>query len=317
MERTPYPYATSFPLEELTLYFSDGSSATTIFKDLAWERLLADASRTKPRFLYEPRRSIETYRRILAPEGLGARCHVAIAEPDVPRYWLLLEKVPGVQLWQVGDFATWEGVARWLARFHARFANRVAAVRQANPHLLEYNAQLLGVWLQRACAALQTSPDTRARALLDILDGYDQVIDAIASLPVTLVHGEFYPLNILVGVEGSGAHVWPVDWEMAATGPGLLDLAALAGGWSASHRQRLVAAYHTEIARLGADVPTLDATHLGVDLCRLHLALQWLGWSPGWVAKHGRDHDWLGEALDLARALIGGNSVEIFPHSPA
>ena len=44
-----------------------------------------------------------------------------MADADRPRYWLLLEKVAGVELWQVGDFAVWEDVARWLGAFHARF----------------------------------------------------------------------------------------------------------------------------------------------------------------------------------------------------
>ena len=41
------------------------------------------------------------------------------------------------------------------------------------------------------------------------------------------------------------------------------------------------------------------AETLSADLarCRLHLALQWLGWSPDWRPPPEHAHDWLGEAL--------------------
>lgn len=304
LARRPHPYATSFALEELTVRFADGGGETLVFKDLAWDRLLPDASRAKPRFLYEPRRAVETYRRILAPAGIGVRCHAALADEAAggpSRHWLLLEKVPGVPLWQIGDDATWDGVARWLAGFHARFAGRLGEVRAANPYLLDYGPELFELWLDRARAALRSSDDERAPRLLDALEGYGALIDAMAAFPASFVHGEFYPLNILVAGVGPDVQVWPVDWEMAATGPTALDLAALVAGWDDQHRQRLVSAYRARLVELTDDVPPSDVLQHGVDCCRLHLALQWLGWSPGWVAKDGRDLDWLGEALGLAR----------------
>jgi aminoglycoside phosphotransferase (APT) family kinase protein len=42
--------------------------------------------------------------------------------------------------------------------------------------------------------------------------------------------------------------VCPVDWEMAAVGPGLVDLAALsAGGWTAPEREALALAYYAAL----------------------------------------------------------------------
>jgi hypothetical protein len=90
---------------------------------------------------------------------------------------------------------------------------------------------------------------------------------------------------------------------MAATGPGALDLAALVGGWQAGARGRLVEAYRSRLGEVAAGRPSEEELAVAVDRCRLHLALQWLGWSPGWVAKDGRAHDWVGEALELARRL--------------
>ena len=71
---------------------------------------------------------------------------------------------------------------------------------------------------------------------------------ALAALPPTFVHGEFYPSNVLVETTPEGPVCVPVDWEMAAVGPGLVDLAALAGGWDEAERARLLGAYREGLA---------------------------------------------------------------------
>ncbi len=40
-----------------------------------------------------------------------------------------------------------------------------------------------------------------------------------------------------------------------------------------------------------------------LDYCRLHLAVQWSGWSSGWSPPAEHVQDWLGEALSLAEKL--------------
>jgi aminoglycoside phosphotransferase (APT) family kinase protein len=102
--------------------------------------------------------------------------------------------------------------------------------------------------------------------------------------------------------EGEGLRVCPVDWEMAALGPGLIDLAALtAGGWTSDEREKLALAYH---AALGShETPPLDAFLVVLDYCRLHLAVRWLGWSQDWTPPPEHAQDWLGEALGLAEKL--------------
>lgn len=82
----------------------------------------------------------------------------------------------------------------------------------------------------------------------------------------------------------SGPTVCPVDWEMAAVGPGLLDLAALASGWTEGEVDRLTRAYYT------AANGSLDA-------------VQWLGWASGWQPPPEHVHDWLTSAMTLAEKL--------------
>jgi hypothetical protein len=166
------------------------------------------------------------------------------------RSWLALEKVDGVELWQRGDIAAWEAAARWVARLHREFASRPLAAR----HLLCHDERFYRRW--------------------------------IAQLPRTLIHGELYASNVLV----SGARIAAVDWEMAAIGPGVIDLAALVTGWDSDSRRRIVAAYG-EVAQ--ADLAA----------ARLQLALQWLGWAKQWDAPAEHRRDWLAEARDAALDL--------------
>lgn len=96
---------------------------------------------------------------------------------------------------------------------------------------------------------------------------------------------------------GDEVRVAPVDWELAAEGPGLTDLAALVSGWPAADRQALVAAYAAE-----PGVPAFTARDL--DLARFQVAIQWLGWAPPrWQPPPERRHDWLAEATEIAEEL--------------
>ena len=305
LERAPYAYATSFPLEEVEARLGDGRRLQLILKDLTWERLLGDARHTKPRFLYEPRRPIDTYRRILAGTDLGVRCYAAVADDRNRRYWLLLEKVAGVELWQVGTFATWESVARWLARLHRAFAAEEGdGVLERNRFLIRYDEALFGTWPARALEAAEArgAGTQDRRRLADIATGYGEVVQTLCALPPTFVHGELYPSNVLVDERAPETKVWPIDWEMAGLGPAYLDLVALTAGWDGGKQWRLVDAYVEELgtARWRREGHELARV---LECCRLHYALQWLGWSATWSAPPEHARDWLGEALEVGGRL--------------
>ena len=308
LERRPSPYRTSFALEELDLLLDDGTRLQLMFKDLGSQGLLAGARQAKPAFLYNPLREIESYRAILAPSRLGtAICYGAIVEPQLGRYWLFLEKVPGVELYQVGEFATWLQVARWLAGMHTRVAEDVERLTGA-AHLLIYDGDFYRQWVRRAQVFLQhgkalQSRDAR-RGFERLAARYDQVVERLVALPVTFIHGEFYPSNVLIQETAAELRVCPVDWEMAAVGPGLIDLAALTTGrWTEDKRIALAMAYRAELAPNGGWLPAPETFLAALDYCHLHLAVQWLGWAPDWSPPPEHAQDWLREALRLAEKV--------------
>ena len=308
--RRPADNRSSFALEELDLCLNDGAALSLLFKNLGRHALLESARHVKPAFLFNPLREIEAYRRFLATDRMGtAVCFGAEVDAPSGRYWLFLEKVPGVELYQVGDFATWQHVARYLAARHSCFAaDRDLLARARSAHLLMYDADYFRTWLDRAqeFVAVETlSPQQNGRHFLERLASrYEQVIERLVALPVTLIHGEFYASNVLVEENAQGQRVCPVDWEMAGVGPGLIDLAALtAGNWTDEQRTALALAYHAGLPPdHGLSLPP-DALLAALDYCHLHLAIQWLGWSSEWSPPPDHRRDWLSEAMRLTEKL--------------
>jgi hypothetical protein len=300
LARRPFERASSYAMEELRLSFDNGPDLSVVMKDLSWDRLSAKAAAAKPSFVYHPLRSIYTYERILRDIGVGPRCYASIADRSRGVYCLLLEKVDDWRLGKAGGFHIWKTVAFWLGTFHARFLDRPDDARAANPHLIDYSPAFCLLWCERAVRALEGSDDGRARKLMRLLGGYEEHAEAMGSLPSTFIHGEFYPSNVLVGAHGTGLRVCPVDWEVSATGPALLDFAALSGGkWSDEQRHGMLAAYRGGLNHAGASVPLWEEMLVQLERCRLQLALQWMGWTTSYSTPPGKGsgHDWVGEAL--------------------
>ncbi|HEX2179769.1 MAG TPA: phosphotransferase, partial [Actinomycetota bacterium] len=224
LARAPSRYSTSFAMENLEVTLNDGSRLGLVFKDLSPEALLDGARRTRPGFAYLARREVDVYRRVLSPAGMGtAHPFAAEADPGAGRYWLFLEKVEGVELYQVQDLEIWKAAARWLSFLHERFASVEVPASVAG-----YDAGWYRRWMGRA---LEFSPEGTAAALERLVPAHEATVEHLSALPATLIHGDFYASNVLTGWTGSGLRVCPVDWERAAIGPGMLDLASLCAGW--------------------------------------------------------------------------------------
>ncbi|HJZ60483.1 MAG TPA: aminoglycoside phosphotransferase family protein [Gemmataceae bacterium] len=305
IERQRSAYSSSFALDELEVRLEDGTAVSLVLKDLSRSAILEGARRARPAFRYDPLREVRTYRDLLAPARLGTPAYYgSVADPAAGRYWLFLERVQGVRLNEVGDFAVWEEVARWLARLHVAFASR--AERLAHEGWPRHGGEFYRVWADRAgeftrVADPPLSPGT-VRRLRRLVASYDRVVGRLLALPVTLIHDEFYPSNVLIGQRDGRLRVCPVDWETAAVGPGLIDLAALtAGDWTDGQRRVLVRAYLEALPH--GPGGSEDEVLTGLDYCRLHSAVQWAGWSTDWSPPPECARDWLEDALTLAESL--------------
>jgi Ser/Thr protein kinase RdoA (MazF antagonist) len=311
--RTPSEFSSSHAVEELDITLANDVCLTLVFKNLSKRALTMEARANKPRFLINPRREIDVYNTLLPRYGQGtANCVASVIDERREQYWLILEKVPGVELYQVGDFDTWLETARWLARFHDA-TSAFPAKADSVPSLLHHDRSYYRTWPRRAKSNLESEQAPGHEEMVWLGSRYERVIDRLVALPRTLLHGDFNASNILVRARqesagipdlGSSVRICPVDWEMAAVGTGFTDLAALiSGGWTEEQSMALVSAYLD--ARPGRWNELKDRGEVLIDVkcCQLHLAIQWLGWSPGWSPPVEHRQNWMGQALDLARQL--------------
>lgn len=302
--RRPSAYRTSFPIEELAVELAGRGPVRLGCKRLDWDELGGEAQVAKPRFLHDSGREPAVYRALLPQAPPGPPEFFGTVEAGEGS-WLFVEWVEGRELFQVGERRLWEEAARWLARFHAALAPELDRHR-AEAGLIDHDAAFHRRWIERAERFAAERGDGSAATVSWLRERHEQVVEALRAQPRTVLHGEFYASNVLVGASDSGptpvgeksaARVAAVDWELAAAGPGLTDLAALVSGWPAADRQALAAAYSAE-----PGVPAFTARDL--DLARLQVAIQWLGWAPPrWQPPPQQRHDWLAEATEIAEEL--------------
>lgn len=292
-------YISSSLVEDVLVNYADGSIEHFVLKDLSPHAVPPESRGVKPSFLSDPRREIETYQKVLGPFRVGAPEFIgAVVDDTAECYLLLLEsRRQGVPLWQVGESNAWHEAARWLAALHLGFAD-IAPSLAGPARLLSYNARYYARWQARAEAAIATTSGGTDRRLIR---AYQAIIPRLLALPKTLIHGEFHASNIMVESLPQ-LKVTPVDWEMAALAPGLMDLADLtAGKWTPGQRESLVCAYRDALATGG--IPADPAFEHDLHCCRLHRALQWLSWSPKWTPPKDHAHDWVGEAFRACERL--------------
>lgn len=300
-----FDYAKSSPLWSSRVR-TGAAVLPVIIKDGSQAALLSGAARVKPPFLHDPRREAAVYRSVLAgrpgpPRLLGA--HVERQADGSARSVLVVERIRGLELCDVGEVDVWAQAAAWFGSFHA------SATEKPDVPLVIHDAGSWDRWQAQAAAAARTlHPESRAlvEIAVDRFAGRGRaVLDAAT---VGVVHGEAYPSNVVVGgaridgtIDTASLRVSPIDWETAGWGPVLLDLAALTtGDLRPDDRARIVSSYRAAATAGGLDFADFDAE---LDACRLALALQWIAW---FVADNPPAHqarDWAREAAAAADAL--------------
>src|SRR5437763_8396237 len=236
------PYSSSFRIEDVTVDFVGGEREHLVLKDLSWGTMLEGARAVRTEATHDPCREVDVYRNLLsrAPSG-PPRLLGWLHRDREERHWLFLEKVDGLQLRHVGELETWRHAARWVGEFHARFREPEDLAAAGLP---EWTAHRLRQSLRTAEARVSGHGDRRARrTMARVRHHHATAVPRLEGVPVTLIHGQLYPSNVLV-VPGSPPRISPLDWETAAVGPGVLDLAALVEGtWDETARDALCRAY--------------------------------------------------------------------------
>jgi aminoglycoside phosphotransferase (APT) family kinase protein len=224
------------------------------------------------------------YETILAGRDLRTTELYGVVWEDGPsgRHWLSLEFVSGRMLRQ-SPIEDWIAAAGWLGRLHGTIAGREAEL--ARPGILvKYDGVYFRDMAERALQAVGARSGSLHRRLAAALDGYEAMIESFCASRPTLVHGSYRPKNILVGTRATLVRICPVDWELAAVGPQLHDLACMANEVDDRPTiERFCEAYAKGAGAFGLAVTGTGAMLAELDRLRLHRVLRSLARSAEWA----------------------------------
>jgi aminoglycoside phosphotransferase (APT) family kinase protein len=275
LRRAPFDGATSYPAEIVHVRLSTGQELKLFLKDLSTSRLPKDAIRDRRE------REFRVYRELLPRTDVGtARYYGALGDESLDRVCLLLEFVDGVPLGKC-ELEGWLAAARWLARLQGAVARHADVLARA-PFLVRHDAKFYRAKADLAEIAVGQVSAALAGRLARALSGYDRVVAVMADQPRTLAHGSYRPENILVSGGGAAARICPIDWELAAWGAALYDLAFLTDAAAPSWWEPLWDAYTDEAGRCGVAVPPREELRHVVDCFRLLKTLKALSECVTW-----------------------------------
>lgn len=269
VQRKRIRYIGSYDCDTVTVQLANRGEFRFFLKDFGFSQ------RSKDEPVQRRERELRVYRDILAQTDLGTPGYYGSIWDDTEgRFWLLLELVEGIV---IKDRNVGHGViaAGWLGKMQGYFAQRREQLTACD-FLIRHDA---GFFRSKADLALldiaQISPPS-ARRLAKIVDRYEQVINVMASQPLTLVHGAYIPWHIVLDITQEPVRVCPIDWELAALGATLYDLAFFTDGVEPQTRDRIWDAYRQAAVQYNVPIPDRAQMHYIVDCFRLHRIFDWL-----------------------------------------
>jgi hypothetical protein len=269
IRRARFPYIGSYDCDTLSVELDDGNRLAIFLKDFGHSRLSKDDRELRRD------RELRVYRDLLAEADLGTPGYYgSIWDESRGRFWLLLELVDGVVVKEV-DAESGVPAGAWLARLQGHFLRRAERLEKCD-FLIRHDAAFFRA---KAAAArrdvAELSPPSAPR-LAAMLERYDRAVEVMASQPLSLVHGGYIPWHILVCANGDAVRVCAIDWELAARGATLYDLAFFTDGVEPRVRQQICNAYR--LAAMDHGVPLADELEMQhvMDCFRLHRILDWL-----------------------------------------
>jgi len=234
LKREPNPNTSTFPAEILTLQFADGRVSKVLCKYEG--NIEEDCDGHRRGMDYE----VAVYSDILRPIGCSTPgFYGGHRDPVTGQFWLLIEYLE--KSYRVhrthAPRATMLLASQWIGRFHA--AAERAAFHRSSPFLVNYDSEYYRRWPLRT---FEVTRHLHARWpwLAKVCEGAVELLPRLGNGTGTIIHGEFFPKNILFRDQ----RICPVDWQSAALAAGEIDLASLISGhWGEECVQELTLAY--------------------------------------------------------------------------
>jgi hypothetical protein len=260
----------------VTVRLATGGEWKLFLKDFGFSRL--------PKEGLDQRRERElgVYRGLLAEAELDtARYHGSVWDRSEGRFWLLLEFVDGLLLRDC-ELDYWVAAAGWLGRMQGWSAQHLDRLGGCD-FLLRHDAGFFLAKAEQALRAVRQTSASLAARLGDLVSRYDRLVAVMISQPRTLVHGSYRPENVLVDGQVQPPRVCPIDWELAAVGAPLYDLAFITDGFKPAELERLWGTYREQAGVWNLTVPDREEMRYVVDCFRLHKILKSL--SESWEKR--------------------------------
>jgi len=274
VERSAPPRSGSYRAELVTVR-PEGEPAVRVFlKDFGECKHEKDGMRARRE------RELHVYRDLLAHVDLDTPRYLGASwDPSRDHFWLLLEYVEGKPLRHLG-FEYWLAAAGWLGRMRAHLPRPDP---RSNTHLVEHDASFFAGVARRALPAVCEAFPGHGERVRTILREYDAHIPHLGAQPRYLVHGHYRPYNIVVSHDSGRARLCVTDWEEAALGSPLYDLAYLSDGFDPRRLDELVDAYEAELAKTATASPDRAETLRLIRCLHVHRNLKTLAKadSPG------------------------------------
>jgi len=237
--------------------------------------------------------------------GLRAAQAVRPAATAVPELvawgsdWLMTPLAPGAPL--AAGSAIPADLTESLAALHARYlgaAEVPAAIPRVTPAWWQALCQeWVDPQLREHAGRHPRQVTERGRALVSRAAELPAATDALAGLPVTLLHGDVHAGNVLVHADRAAL----IDWGSSRVGPAALDLANLAGAGSAE-----VARYARTWQQLTGQPLAAAEIERGYRWAALQIPVQYLPWMA--VNRSTRDVEGMLDQIERALDELPGRA---------
>ena len=272
LDRTPAIYASTYPSEIVTCQRGNQREFKLYCKYMAG--LSYDSYGHRGGVPYE----IEVYRHVLQPLPISVpKFYGSYNDVATGDTWLIIGYVDrSLRLAKGPQPETMLRAARWIGRFHA--ANQPRISLDTLSFLNTYDSEYYLGWVCRtslfAGSLHQCFPWLRT-----LSECFEECFEILLSAAPTVIHGEYYPHNVLV----SDGVIYPLDWESAAIAAGEIDLATLTEDWGPDIVQQCALEYRR--TRWPEGSPAEFARRLAA--AQLYLCFRWLGDQPNWTLAEG------------------------------
>ncbi len=224
--RQPNTYTSTFPSEIVSCRLGSGRELRLLCKYGADHRTsLSGITGHKGGVPYE---AAVYHKVLLTPRTTTPEFYGAYTDGETGDTWLILEYLgDSVRLGKMRESsAAMTLAARWIGRFHNATEERLSGASMR--FVTRYDAKYYLGWARRT-SSLADLLRQRFPWLKKLCGRYEDVVAHLLASPPAVIHGEYYPSNVLF----RGGTVYPIDWESAAVAAGEIDLASLTEDWGA------------------------------------------------------------------------------------